>query len=63
VGAVGAEPPICDRPAIGLANHVIVAGGGAGGGGASSFVETAATHVQNTQGAAPTGNGQIVISW
>jgi hypothetical protein len=38
-------------------------GGGGGGGGASSFVERSATHVKNKQGAAPSGNGQIVISW
>jgi hypothetical protein len=38
-------------------------GGGGGGGGASSFIETNATHVKNLQGAAPSGNGKIVISW
>jgi hypothetical protein len=38
-------------------------GGGGGGGGASSFVERGATHVENKQGAAPSGNGRVVISW
>jgi hypothetical protein len=37
--------------------------GGGGGGGGSSYVEKGATHVKNLQGAAPPGNGQIVISW
>jgi hypothetical protein len=34
-----------------------------GGGGGSSYVEKGATHVRNLQGSAPSGNGQIVISW
>jgi hypothetical protein len=38
-------------------------GPGGGGGGGSSYVEKGATHVKNLQGAAPPGNGQIVISW
>ena len=38
-------------------------GGGGGGAGASSFIEETATHVQNRQGAAPSGDGQIVIHW
>jgi hypothetical protein len=36
-------------------------GGGAGGG--SSYVESGARSVKNQKGAAPPGNGQIVISW
>ncbi|MGA8797135.1 MAG: glycine-rich protein [Candidatus Cybelea sp.] len=38
-------------------------GGGGGGRGASSFAKRGATHVENKQGAAPSGNGQVVISW
>lgn len=37
--------------------------GGGGGGGGSSYVESSATHVKNLSGAAPSGNGKIVISW
>ena len=39
-----------------------VGGGGAGGGG-SSYVEPTAMHVKNRHGAAPLGDGQVVISW
>ncbi len=38
-------------------------GGGGGGGGGSSFIRRHAHHVRDLQGAAPAGNGQIVISW
>lgn len=37
--------------------------GGGGGGGGSSYVESSATHVKDLRGAAPSGNGKIVISW
>ncbi|MFY9665117.1 MAG: hypothetical protein WAK19_11765 [Candidatus Cybelea sp.] len=37
--------------------------GGGGGGGASSYIETSATNVVNRRGAAPRGNGEIVITW
>jgi hypothetical protein len=36
---------------------------GGGGGGGSSYVEPGATNVKDKKGAAPPGNGQIVISW
>ncbi|HEY2473278.1 MAG TPA: hypothetical protein VGI19_00615 [Candidatus Cybelea sp.] len=39
------------------------AAGGGGGGGGSSFVEAGATHVKSLRGKAPSGNGEIVISW
>jgi Glycine rich protein len=39
------------------------AGGGGGGGGASSYIEASATNVVNRRGAAPRGNGEIVITW
>ncbi|MBV9719773.1 MAG: hypothetical protein JOZ77_10660 [Candidatus Eremiobacteraeota bacterium] len=38
-------------------------GGGGGGAGGSSFTEASATRVKNLRGAAPPGNGRIVISW
>lgn len=38
-------------------------GAGGGGGGGSSFIEKPAKHVENRQGAARAGNGQIIISW
>jgi hypothetical protein len=38
-------------------------GAGAGGGGGSSYVETAAHRVSDSPGAAPAGNGQIIIIW
>jgi hypothetical protein len=37
--------------------------GGGGGGGGSSFVEKGAKHVKSRPGAAPVGNGRIIISW
>ena len=37
--------------------------GGYNGGGGSSFVEKGATHVKDLGGAAPAGNGTIVIFW
>ena len=36
---------------------------GGGGGGGSSYVEKRATDVSDQQGAAPRGNGQVIISW
>ena len=36
---------------------------GGGGGGGSSYVEPGATNVKDKKGAAPAGNGQVVISW
>lgn len=38
-------------------------GVGGGGGGASAFVEPSAIHVQDRQGDAPAGNGQVIIFW
>jgi hypothetical protein len=38
-------------------------GAGGGGGGGSSYIEPGATNVKDQKGAAPPGNGQIVISW
>jgi large repetitive protein len=39
------------------------AAGGGGGGGGSSYIEPGATNTKNQRGAAPPGNGLIVISW
>ncbi len=39
------------------------AAGGGGGGGGSSYIEPGAASTQNQRGAAPPGNGLIVISW
>ena len=36
---------------------------GGGGGGGSSYVKPGAINVKNKKGAAPPGNGQVVISW
>lgn len=38
-------------------------GAGGGGGGGSSFIEKGALNVRERRGAAPAGNGQVVISW
>jgi hypothetical protein len=38
-------------------------GGGGGGAGGSSYVEPGAMHVVDRRGAAPLGNGSIVITW
>ncbi len=38
-------------------------GYGGGGGGGSSYVEKRATNVSDQRGAAPRGNGQVIISW
>src|SRR5580698_8866978 len=38
-------------------------GAGGGGGGGSGFIEKHAMKVQNVQGGAPPGNGQVVITW
>lgn len=38
-------------------------GPGGGGGGGSAFIEDGAMRLQNVQGGAPSGNGQVVISW
>ncbi|MGA8796847.1 MAG: hypothetical protein WB526_07255 [Candidatus Cybelea sp.] len=38
-------------------------GGGGGGGGGSSYAEPSATRVKDQRGAAPPGNGQVVIAW
>ncbi|MGB8908995.1 MAG: hypothetical protein WCC84_09630 [Candidatus Cybelea sp.] len=38
-------------------------GGGGGGAGGSSYVEPGAMHVVDRRGAAPPGNGAIVITW
>ena len=38
-------------------------GGGGGGGGGSSYAEPNATRVKNHRGAAPAGNGSVVIFW
>jgi hypothetical protein len=38
-------------------------GGGGGGGGGSSYIESSAKVLRNRQGAAPAGNGEIIISW
>jgi hypothetical protein len=38
-------------------------GGGGGAGGGSSYVEPTATNVKNQRGEAPSGDGQITISW
>jgi hypothetical protein len=38
-------------------------GGGYYGGGGSAYVEPGATNVKDNKGAAPPGNGEVVISW
>jgi hypothetical protein len=38
-------------------------GAGGGGGGGSSYIEPGASDVKDQKGAAPSGNGEIVISW
>lgn len=47
-----------------LKHGILVAGGGyyGGGGGGSSYVASGARHIQNVQGGAPPGDGQITIS-